>query len=517
MTKAEEEEEDKYWEERGEDELEADNTIKEMENLLEACNSTERNDQSEETEKPQTNKKKENAAQVDDQTENSKSSKREATNVLAEALKRTPKPVTMPTGSLPNSNTAPFWMSQLAAALSASSVYTDFKEYAWIFEVMDKTKDELAEPGAEYVKLDQLLAISAAKVLSKELIWEYTSLTEEMALRHRPVAGRQIIWIIINATKSTEADAYITSYENLKEMPWYGDQLYQIVAFYWEWKRLRQNMAKDVPEATIRNILYEKINNKSREYTDDMAHYVRCKDISTQEKPHADYSLEYLERVLYRAVIRSREIKQRSDTKTALKIGKSIRGRGGNDDFDQNEPGAPAAEAKGRGRGADRDRGRGRGRKAGRGDKDPPPPKAHPEPRPEIRSKAEMEKFCTKFQFDKCPLPDAECPKKHHKLKRHEIEFLDGKIKKARERKGKGRGKGEDRSKSRPKSETGRAPNSGVDWIMIKGKKVPYVCMAYMKDKCDYEERTGKACQWAHMSKKEFESATQKLNQEFKQ
>ena len=274
-------------------------------------------------------------------------------------------------------------------------------------------------------------------------------------------------------------------------------------------------MAKDVPEATIRNILYDKINKSSKEYTDDMAHYVRCKDTSTQDKPHDDYSLEYLERVVYRAVIKSREIKQRNDTKTALKIGKSIRGRGGYDDFDRNEPGAPAID-KGRGRGADRDRGRGRGR--GKEGRDAPPPKAHPEQRPDLRPKAEMEKFCTKFQFDRCTLSDAECPKKHQKLKKHEIDFLDNKIKKARERKGKEKGGGKgDRSKSRPKSETGRAPNSGVDWILIKGKKVPYVCMAHMKEKCDYEERTGKACQWAHMSKKEFESATQKLNQEFKQ
>ena len=78
---------------------------------------------------------------------------------------------------------------------------------------------ELAEPGARFVKLDQLLQVSAGKQLTKELMWEYTSLTEEMAMKNRPVSGRQVIWIILNATKSTEADSYISFYENLNEMP----------------------------------------------------------------------------------------------------------------------------------------------------------------------------------------------------------------------------------------------------------------------------------------------------------
>ena len=126
-------------------------------------------------------------------------------------------------------------------------------------ECQTKSKMELADPGPKFIKLDQLLQVAASKQLPQHLVWEYTSLTEEMAARHRTVPGRQVIWIILNATKSTEADAYITSYENLKEMPWYGDSMYHIVSFYWEWARLRKNMSKDVTENTIRNILHDKI------------------------------------------------------------------------------------------------------------------------------------------------------------------------------------------------------------------------------------------------------------------
>ena len=113
-----------------------------------------------------------------------------------------------------------------------------------------------------------------------------------MAVKSRPVSGRQVIWIILNATKSTEADAYITSYENLKEMPWYGDSMYQVVSFCWEWARLRKNMSKDVTENTIRNILHDKINAGTKKYDEDLAHYARCKDKSTKEDPNEDYSLK---------------------------------------------------------------------------------------------------------------------------------------------------------------------------------------------------------------------------------
>ena len=69
------------------------------------------------------------------------------------------------------------------------------------------------------LNLDQLLAVAALTVLTKEMHWEYSNCAEKMAERGRPVAGRQIAWIIADATRSTDADAYITSYENLKEMP----------------------------------------------------------------------------------------------------------------------------------------------------------------------------------------------------------------------------------------------------------------------------------------------------------
>ena len=70
-------------------------------------------------------------------------------NALAKALERTPKPVQMPSGPLPNANTVTLWMSTLAGSLAASSVYTDFEEYEWIFECQIKTKMELAAQSSQ--------------------------------------------------------------------------------------------------------------------------------------------------------------------------------------------------------------------------------------------------------------------------------------------------------------------------------------------------------------------------------
>ena len=223
-------------------------------------------------------------------------------NILKKAFEKTPKPVNMPTGPLPNANTLGFWIAQLAGNLSAASIYTTYEEYEWIHEARDKSFIDLLEPGERLAKLDQLLQVAATKILTRELQWEYQQRVEEMAVLKRPVSGRQVVWIIINATKSSEADALITSYENLKEIPWYGDGLYSIVEFYWEWIRLRKNMAKDVSEDTIRNILFDKMQKQSKAFDEDAAHYLRCKDKSTKESPNEDYSLKFLESCLYRHV-----------------------------------------------------------------------------------------------------------------------------------------------------------------------------------------------------------------------
>ncbi|MCP2505338.1 MAG: hypothetical protein NLN65_08590, partial [Candidatus Poseidoniaceae archaeon] len=322
----------------------------------------------------------------------------------------------------------------------------------------------------------------------------------------------------LEATKSSEADSYITSYENLKEMPWYGDAIHQIVNFYWEWCRLRKNMSKDIGDNTIRNILYDKIKTGTNKYHEDLAHYAREKDKSTTTYQPEDYSLKFLETILYRSVTIQRENKVKMDSKTAIKQGKRSNGKHGEAWADYGEDAAPAAEKgkKGKRKG---DKGGGKGGKTS-----PPPPKAHDvarDPKLTMRSKAEMDEFCKWYQFDTCRhKTDVECPKKHQYLKKHEIEYLkeleDKKPKKKKGAKGEGKGGAKGKSKKgergRSLSESKETTSKGLEFITLNGKKQPWCCMAFKKDGvCNFERDKGYACKFKHFTPAEFDDWCVKL------
>jgi hypothetical protein len=320
------------------------------------------------------------------------------------------------------------YFAELAANLSASSVYTDYREYEWIQDCLTKTAEQLADPGKDLAKLDQLLAVAAMKVLTKEMHWQYTALVESMALKKRPVAGRQVVHLIVEATKSSDADHFIISYETLKEYPWLGDTPYQIQMFYYEWQRLRKCMEADVSKETIRNILFDKIQKNSKVYDEDLAHYTRCKDKHTIENPQADYSLDFLESILFRAVKKCRENKIKSDAKNAIK--KNNKNDGGNYRQEREEV-APAAEDDGK-----RTRKKGKG-KGGRGGNDRGPKVEGST----LRTKEELNKICIYYQTVTCKFTDAECSRNHIKVKKEETELMQKGMKPKGKDKGKGKGK----------------------------------------------------------------------------
>lgn len=56
---------------------------------------------------------------------------------------------------------------------------------------------------------------------------------------------------------------------------------------------------------------------------------------------------------------------------------------------------------------------------------------------------------------------------------------------------------------------------SGIEWIEIEGKKVPYCCMAIKnEEKCDYETRAGKKCAFSNFKEEEFKKVNEKLAKE---
>ncbi|MDP7560282.1 MAG: hypothetical protein QF745_07055, partial [Planctomycetota bacterium] len=295
-----------------------------------------------------------------------------------------------------------------------------------------------------------------AKNLTKELEWEYQLRMEEMAAMGKPVTGRQLVWIVLKSTESTEADAFITSYENMMEMQWYGDAMYQIVEFYYEWLRMKKNMAKNICNETLRNILYGKLEKHSKAFNDDLAHYLRAKDKSTLDHSDPDYSLEYLERCLYRWVIKSKETKVKRDAKFALKKGRKLQGRGwknqGAGEDDDEEYAMPAQE-KGGGKGGGKNRVAPKPKAKGKAKSDKEEQEKQLEKR--VRPKAEMDKFCYWYQHGKCRNSDAECPKNHQLLKKHEIEVLTPPGKGGgKGKKGKGKSSARSRSTGKTKGES---------------------------------------------------------------
>lgn len=91
----------------------------------------------------------------------------------------------------------------------------------------------------------------------------------------------------------------------------------------------------------------------------------------------------------------------------------------------------PAAEKKGKMKG----KGGSKGKEQEKIDPPAGPMKNQPE-KPQMRSRKEMDEVCPYYQCGKCRYSiQLECGKKHHLLKRHEIQFLA-------EEKGKKKGKG---------------------------------------------------------------------------
>ena len=166
----------------------------------------------------------------------------------------------------------------------------------------------------------------------------------------------------------------------------------------------------------------------------------------------------------------------KNNTETAIKLGRRVNGKHQSAPWeDYGEDAAPAAEKKGK------KKGRGKGKDRERSEKPPPPPQAASgggTERPRLRLKKEIDAFCHWFQFGRCKhAKDLECGKKHQLLKRHEIEFLKERYDKKGKKKGEGKGKKGDKSRARSKSV--QKSKTGIGWLEVNGRKVPYCRMAY--------------------------------------
>ena len=107
---------------------------------------------------------------------------------------------------------------------------------------------------------------------------------------------------------------------------------------------------------------------------------------------------------------------------------------------------------------------------------------------------------------------DAECAKKHQLLNKHEIEFIKEKFEKDKDKKSNARSKS--RGQSRPPLEP-KTSRSGIEYVVINEKKVPYCCTKYKgSGECHYEANTGKKCGFKHFNQAKYDELLAKLSAE---
>ena len=443
-------------------------------------------------------------------------------------LSKQPKAIVCPT-PLPDPVSKGWWMAQLGKNCVASSIYHDAKEMDWIYEILNKTLEELVDSGEERMKkIDQLLAVTMEPKLPKQVMWQYRKLCEEQGKKGKIVQGRQMVWMILDQTKCSEEQAYITTYESLQEMPWYGDSSEQITEMYYEWKRATMNLRPGtISQDTLRDLLHKKFL-KSHVFSHDLAHYQRAKDKSTEGNPDPDYSLSFLESLMVRHITLQREKKVKSDIKAAVQKGNRFGGKNQKEEAQPamagvDKPPPKKKPTKGNGRAKSepaprRDGGKGTGggnpsgAAPGSGDK-------------KIRTWNEIREYCYFFQKGTCRHQNAkDCPKKHEKLKPEEVAIYQKEVEKSkRERSGspskKGDGKGKrppspkgsrERSNEPPKKSKG-----GIEYIIKSGKPKALYCWRFHKNgSCNWEAEKGTKCNRAHWTPDQLNAKQKALEQE---
>lgn len=257
--------------------------------------------------------------------------------------KRTASSIDIP--KFPTFNELTDWIAAIGRNLWINSQYTDKREITWLKEVNDKTFDELADPGeVRFRYLDALMIPGLEKKMPDDLRREYKEKNKEYDKENNSIGGRQMVKMVIEYYRSSNVMNMLYSYDNLRELQWFGDD--RVQEFMTEWKRIVENLAVPLPKnPDLRNVLYRiLLASNTKLFALDLAEFKREKGISDQKKVNTpNYSFEYLWDAMLRhlAEVKEEKILQ------ARRL--SVRGPGGAPRRTRNNsrpPAAPAPEAK---------------------------------------------------------------------------------------------------------------------------------------------------------------------------
>ena len=399
---------------------------------------------------------------------------------VPDVYKLRPKQVQAP--PFPNINEQTSWLSNVAKALVASSVYDDRREVEWLMEVKTKKFEELSDSGeARFAPLDSLLAIALESKLPQDLRRKVSQASEKKLLAENDVlTGRQIVWMVLNYFKTSDHMSILYSYDALMDMKWFGDK--GVEEFLFHLNRIIDNLEDGITDKAIRDVLFRKMEHSTL-FAQDIAYFKRekAKAFNGQEAP--DYSLEFLMSCLKRQVSDELEQKQVAARRKGLmsnkltygervQWGKVLQGEKMQIEFETENyahdtlPGAPAV------------------------------------PKIDVN----LKRVC--FFHQKALRGEGTCYLGDKCTYKHSPKLSDADYKKlSSTREAKGRSKGE--SSPGPKG-PGAAQTS---WSQAKyfvdgeGRKHPVFCHKFANGSC-----TDDNCKWPHLSQQEIQAETESLN-----
>ena len=253
--------------------------------------------------------------------------------------KRTATSIDIP--KFPSFNDLTDWIASIGRNLWIASQYIDKREITWLKEVHDKTFDELADPGeVRFRYLDALMIPGLEKRMPDDLRRDYKDKNKEYDKENNSIGGRQIVKMVIEYYRSSNVMNTLYSYDNLRELKWFGDD--RVREFMTEWKRIVENLAIALPkDPDLRDLLYRILTESNTKlFALDLAEFKREKGIWDQKKVfRPNYSFEFLWDAMLRHLFEEKEEK----ILQARRL--SVRAPGGNPRRGRDRSRPPAAPA----------------------------------------------------------------------------------------------------------------------------------------------------------------------------
>jgi len=455
------------------------------------------------------------------------------------------------------------WVANIGTALIAASGYCDQREMDWVGEVIEGTFENLGGidcGGQRYIQLDADLTIQLLGQVTKQVKTRYKELNKvawdkkDKDGRRGRVTARQLMWLILDSFKTQrEITPYFTM-RQLYEMKWFGDN--KVQEWVQAWTDLLATQKVRPKEDELRDIVHGMVETSDL-FKHELILYNKARQawlVNQKESP--EYTYKYLMDAIHMHIYDTREKAAKAKQDAAL-------ARLTN----PNHKAAPAKETKQTGD-ADirsksqkkRDKERVKKALAAKEGKEVPPPPPAPvqprvpkaKPKPAAPAKVEQKKWCY-YHNQKHYQPDTskgcktfqetgKCNFDHRLVSKAEFEAAkppnrsrpssvassaSGKGRGRGRGKGKGKGKGRGKGKDGKKGEyaapaqssgsdkEGKAPKNYKDFNTYKmkdGKRVPYFCHQYLKEKkCDNLKSFG-SCQYHHWEQADIDKRSGLLN-----